>query len=121
MGKLIDADALKEKLIQQRDKVEREKKYGLEWTYNGFNGAVFMVGVEAAKNGIDYTGWIPCAERVPEDTDYVLCTTETKKGIRQVVRGYFMPDLKQWVCGMNSNVIAWMPLPERYRGDESAE
>ena len=61
MGKLIDADALKKRLIQQRDKVELEKKYGWEWTYNGLNGAVFMVGAEAAKNGIDAAAWIPCS------------------------------------------------------------
>lgn len=118
MGKLVDADTLKKKFVAQRDKVEREKKYGWEWTYDGLNSAVFMVGVEAAQNGIDAAAWIPCTERVPEDTDYVLCTTETKKGIRQVVRGYFMPDLKQWVCGMNSNVIAWQPLPTPWEGKE---
>lgn len=105
MMRLIDADML------------------LSWFESWNDNDEFSVGYikglidEAVKAG----AWIPCAERVPEDTDYVLCTTETKKGIRQVVRGYFMPDLKQWVCGMNSNVVAWMPLPERYRGDESAK
>lgn len=118
MGKLIDADALKKKLIEQRDKIEKERKYGWEFTANGLNIAISITGIEAALYGVGSTGWIPCTERVPEDTDYVLCTTETKKGVRQVVRGYFMPDLKQWVCGMNSNVVAWQSLPIPWEGNE---
>lgn len=57
--------------------------------------------------------WIPCSERLPENDAYVLCTTITAKGRRSVVRGYYSE--KVWVCGMNSNVIAWMPLPEPYK------
>lgn len=68
---------------------------------------------KAAQNGVD--GWIPCAERLPETEEYVLCTTETKKGLRQVVRGYYMHDVKDWACGMNRNVLAWQPLPTPWK------
>lgn len=61
--------------------------------------------------------WIPVTERLPEKDEYVLCTTITAKGRRSVVRGYYGG--KVWVCGMNSNVIAWMPLPEPYKEDEN--
>lgn len=61
------------------------------------------------------SGWIPVAERLPENDEYVLCTTITAKGRRSVVRGYYIG--KVWVCGMNTNVIAWMPMPEPYEKD----
>jgi len=116
MGKLIDADALKKKFVAQRDKIEKEKKYGWEFTANGLNIAISITGIEAALNGVDSTGWIPCAVRLPETEEYVLCTTETKKGLRQVVKGYYMHDVKDWACGMNRNVLAWAPMPEPYKG-----
>lgn len=62
--------------------------------------------------------WIPCTERLPETEEYVLCTTETKKGLRQVVRGYYMHDVKEWACGMNRNVLAWAPMPEPWKGEQ---
>ncbi len=58
--------------------------------------------------------WIPVSERLPENDAYVLCTTITAKGLRNVVRGYYSG--KVWVCGTNINVIAWMPMPEPYEG-----
>ena len=63
--------------------------------------------------------WIPVTERVPETEDYVLCTTVTKKGHRNLIIGYYA--MGRWCVGMNSNVVAWMPLPEPWKGDENAE
>ena len=57
--------------------------------------------------------WIPVSERLPETEDHVLCCTETKDGRKNVVIGYYMDG---WRCGMNSNVIAWMHLPNPYEG-----
>ena len=56
--------------------------------------------------------WIPCSERLPEDDTKVLCQTMTKKGVPGFVIGYYAFD--RWCCGMNSNVVAWMPLPAPY-------
>lgn len=61
MGKLIDADALKKKFVAQRDKIEKEKKYGWEFTANGLNIAISITGIEAALYGVDSKGWIPCS------------------------------------------------------------
>ena len=60
--------------------------------------------------------WIPCSEGLPDNEGYVLCTTVTKKGLRQVVKGYYSQAMAAWACGMNSNVVAWMKLPEPYEG-----
>lgn len=59
--------------------------------------------------------WIPVSERLPETEDKVMCCTETKKGNKNIVIGYYMDGA--WRCGMNSNAIAWMPLPEPYKGE----
>lgn len=62
--------------------------------------------------------WIPCSERTPDNEDKVLCCTKTKKGLYNIVIGYHT-ERYGWACGMNSNVIAWMPLPDPYTGGES--
>lgn len=58
--------------------------------------------------------WVPVTEQLPEYEKKVLCCTETKRGLKNLVIGYFSPDLKRWVCGMNSNVVAWRILPPAY-------
>lgn len=56
--------------------------------------------------------WIPCSERLPDNDDKVLCQTVTKKDAVGMVIGYY--GYGRWCCGMNSNVVAWMRLPEPY-------
>lgn len=79
--------------------------------------------------------WIPCSKRMPEEkdagilkklginkrSDYVLATVEVKNermtitactydGVWHWDKKYAFPDFK---------VIAWMPLPPRYKGDKT--
>ena len=66
----------------------------------------FMDGLNARRE------WISVAVRLPENEDYVLAATRTRVGKQNVVRGYYVPETKNWVVGMNSNVTHWMPIPE---------
>ena len=59
--------------------------------------------------------WIPVTERLPENDEKVLCCTMTKKGLPNIVIGYHYEN--GWACGMNNNVVAWMPLPEPWKGE----
>lgn len=59
--------------------------------------------------------WIPCSERLPREEDKVLCCTQTKAGAKNIVLGYYAGG--KWRCGMNSNVVAWMPMPQTYKED----
>lgn len=56
------------------------------------------------------TKWIS-GEKHPDNDRYVLVCTETKKGVKNIKTGYYLPSTG-WVVGMNSNVIAWMELPD---------
>jgi len=48
---------------------------------------------------------------LPPDEQKVLCWTRTKKGVNNLIVGYYSPELGRWCLGANTNVIAWMPLP----------
>lgn len=58
--------------------------------------------------------WRPVTEELPDNEDKVLCCTATKKGLKNLIIGYYSPEQKRWCCGMNSNVIAWRILPPAY-------
>jgi len=108
------------------DNIQNAKYRGAEWgntdlsgedAYKlGWNDALDTIYKNAEAIAVPFS-WIPCADMVPDDDEPVLCTTETKKGYRQVVKGYYDVDTGHWKCGMNSNVIAWMPMPTEYIGD----
>ena len=59
--------------------------------------------------------WVPCSERLPEKNCRCLTTNEAW--------GSFEVDWNAWIDGQwlypNEKPIAWMPLPEPYRGGDS--
>ena len=62
--------------------------------------------------------WIMVTDRLPDTGRKVLCCTQTKKGMKNIVIGYYYDDSvgRGWATGMNSNVIAWMELPDPPEG-----
>ena len=65
--------------------------------------------------------WIPCSERLPEEeTDVLVCNAD---GDINISRGSYSTEAKNEFIWYTSGwrfgkVIAWMPLPECYRGEE---
>lgn len=60
--------------------------------------------------------WIPCEERLPENSNTVLITKKSVFGNDNVVCfGWYIGD-NHWaiINYKEPNVIAWMPLPEPY-------
>ena len=57
--------------------------------------------------------WIPCNERMPEHGGWYIVTKNlTDDGDKAVYLSWY--SLHGWECG--EAPIAWMPLPEPYRG-----
>lgn len=75
--------------------------------------------------------WIPVEERLPGEDDNYLCTyTFLVRGNRQCLcheltyefdEWYFDGDCQDNICEVDGEVIAWMPLPERYQPSVLAE
>lgn len=72
--------------------------------------------------------WIPVNERLPEIGVFALVTLQHFNGeidvvIAKVVKGYFSKGLEwesddgEWTWGIKHG-IAWMPLPEAWKGSE---
>ena len=72
--------------------------------------------------------WIPCSERLPEENDYKSCIEcldgavwyFTENGTMGL--GYYYKSTKEWSTTddlkTDGKVIAWMPLPEPYKGEQ---
>ena len=66
--------------------------------------------------------WIPCSERLPSEKDYIgdvviWCTDKSIVGV-----GWYYESTKSWATiddtfpPILGEVIAWMPLPEPWKG-----
>lgn len=66
--------------------------------------------------------WIPTTERLPDVGVYVLVCTKQKSG--QIIEriGVYSGTSYGWSTGgATREVVAWMPLPKAYKGDEVEE
>lgn len=63
--------------------------------------------------------WIPVKERLPEDAEDVIATTENGEEI--TLAWYGGDDWRSAIDGDSINVIAWRPLPEPYRPERSED
>ena len=74
--------------------------------------------------------WIPCSERMPENDNEVLITVwDAEDDYVEVYKGFYQghewwtqwchgcSKIKDEPCGENI-VIAWMPLPASYKGEQ---
>lgn len=62
--------------------------------------------------------WIPCSERLPEEGGEYLVTAEDYT--TEVIVLSYDADASDWsdyFDNMYDEVIAWMPLPEPYKGE----
>lgn len=83
-------------------------------------------GMECAQDIVDdvpsaEAEWIPCSERLPEQSNDYICTIpldekETFVKVMTFHKGGFYDDDDEWGETFYDDVIAWMPLPKPYKG-----
>ena len=62
------------------------------------------------------TGWILPRRELPPDGEEVLVLTQSKKGIRNIDKGYWAID--HFIHRGTAQVIGWMRLPDMYLTEE---
>lgn len=79
--------------------------------------------VEEIMLALEQTRWIPVSERLPKKTGWYLITFKTANGVAVCELSYRKPenywtdkDISKKVLD-NSEVIAWMALPEPYKAE----
>ena len=114
--RLIDADALKKDVLD------------LPNCYNGFSDTydkACIIGLIDEQPTIEERKWIPCSERLPEARRSVLISTNHKCGnwtgegcYWETTESHVIWKGYRWnATYWDDEVIAWMPLPEPYKGE----
>lgn len=83
---------------------------------SGYSDRLWKAAYERGKAEAE-PRWVPVTERLPDKNCRCLTTNEAW--------GAFEVDLNAWIDGQwlypNEKPVAWMPLPECYRGDGNGE
>ena len=107
--RLIDADALKKKMLADAD------KYVDDDIRHGYHNCECLL--DDAPTIEPEQRWIPVSETVDVPEHEVLACD--KYG--QELIGFIFEKDEQWMCESDEcfmfDVVAWMPLPEPYKGD----
>ena len=76
--------------------------------------------VKRLRQAVAVQGWIPCSERLPNESGDYLCTipldaNETYTEVLTFYKGRFYEVDDEWGAIYHDDVIAWMPLPKPYK------
>ena len=58
--------------------------------------------------------WVPCSERLPEETDAYLVTIDYGDGLSCAAVRYFWDEKRLW-NEAEEYITAWMPIPKPYK------
>lgn len=62
--------------------------------------------------------WIPCSERLPEENQICIVTDETRQNTYEYRFCKLAYDEEQGWTYLKHRIIAWMPLPEPWKGEQ---
>lgn len=116
-----------EKTLEEIEELKRNQDSKNQDFVTGYISALSTVegviaGLDEAKdiNVPSNVGWISVEERLPEKTDYYLVQLSRKlpnEDYSDRVVVLFNGEEKEFECYANL-IIAWQPLPERYKGGD---
>ena len=115
----MDDQISRQKLIEALQEVERRFPYkvaGKPDTYSEFNMAwesCMDCVFSAVESQPPADQWIPCSDPPKEDGMYFITAEVLDKLEVQYV--FYQKNLNLFIC--NGRPIAWMPLPEPYKGE----
>lgn len=74
----------------------------------------------ALNTDLNKTGWIPVTERLPNAGERVLITVFNPDFDTPAYTSidHLKANGEEWFLNSKSDVTAWMPLPEPYKGEE---
>lgn len=118
--RLIDADALKRKV--QKEATESWKMKIKASVETILNQVIYWI--DEAQTVLPEQQWIPVTKRLPkeEKKQYWVCTdTGNQRECRWTNNRFGMGEFDEWGWSIfdmprYSHVVAWMPLPEPYKG-----
>jgi hypothetical protein len=126
--------SLTSKQIDELRAYAKDRKGELAKLINDAADTIEMLSAKLSAANIErssqyyHGGWIPCSERLPEDSQFVLMTIrrmgEHYNHEPFISVGYISWNQSVWWCAHDGDcksydvrVDAWMPLPECYRGE----
>lgn len=114
--RLIDADALEELFRETISHIAKNPKM-LGKLEHMVRASVMVIEMINDAPTIKPQEWIPCSKRLPEEGVEVL-GTDDHGCIRHVVKDKCrLYEFSTYEEMMHINIVAWMPLPEPWKGD----
>lgn len=109
--------------LSVEDAIELLKEKRMEINYQVNGTTQFSEALDIAIKALEQTRWIPCSERLPEESGDYLVTTKWKGSYSGEVyietnMAVYRKKSKEWDC---VDVIAWKPLPQPYAESEEDE
>lgn len=122
--------------MNNQQAIDRLVKH-LEWGWSEETAEAIKMGIHA----LEENKWIPCSEKMPEERESIFArwkgTDKWYKGMFEKISATVIAMVEysngertaapartrdgKWRCdciiGGNGKVIAWMPLPEPYKGE----
>lgn len=124
--RLIDADELEELFREVIGRIAKRPDINFNMEHMIRASAMVIEMINDAPTVTPESHWIPVTERLPETTDAVLTTyiVNGDKSRRYVEESSYYGNDGSWsspwdeyrIAGTRIEVIAWMPLPESYKG-----
>lgn len=114
--RLVDIDDIRVmKFLSEED--DTSESDGEREYRNGWNDALTAIN-DIQPSAEPEQRWIPCKTVLPEKGQYVLC--QCRAGIMDVLHltddnGWYKDSTHIYMHGF---VLAWMPLPEPWKGEE---